>query len=519
MTAAVVVGIFLAVCTYFACSWFANYISVLNYTSEEAVERNISKAFSDLEDYIEENHAKATDTELLRKWTEDQGYTYLYIWDENAVVLDIGWAVGTDTETDTSDSIVYELAPIGNGKRINRETFKEDLQNRIIDFEDGEYYVYIDIYRQEHWFEVMDVVSLSLSFMVLLFFLLFYHSRIVKRITSLAAEVGRVRDGDLDYHIVGSSNDEISLLAESVDDMRNAILQKHRSEKEAWEANSQLITSMSHDIRTPLTSMIGYLDIIEGRKYEDQEALERYISSCREKAFQLKDLSDKLFQYFLVFGNKQNAQELELMDANILFQQLLSEHCAEIISYGYKVEFFYNIPEVSVRIDISGLQRLFDNIFSNIMKYADKQEVVCIYAETEGDYVKILAINGMPEEVKKVESTRIGLKTCEKICSDLGGEFSYDEQDRMFTVRVLLPIAQVTEEEIKAEATESADATEEIIFADKSEEKKDPGAASLEVDDRNTAGSDIDTERNSGVEADGERKPEEGTGEPDFPVQ
>lgn len=505
MTAAVVVGIFLAVCTYFACSWFADYISVLNYTSEEAVERNINRAFADLEDYIEEKHAKATDTEILRKWAEDQEYTYLYIWDENAVVLDVGWAVGTDAETETSDSVVYESVPIGSGKRIDRELFKENLQNRIIKFEDGEYYVYIDVYRQEHWFEVMDIVSLSLSFLVLLFSLLFYHSRVVNRITSLAAEVGRVRDGDLDYHIVGSRNDEISLLAESVDDMRNAILQKHRSEKEAWEANSQLITSMSHDIRTPLTSMIGYLDIIEGRKYEDQEALDRYISSCREKAFQLKDLSDKLFQYFLVFGNKQNVQDLELMDANILFQQLLSEHCAEIISYGYKVEFFYNIPEVSVRIDISGLQRLFDNIFSNIMKYADKREVVCIYAETEGDFVKILAINGMPEEVKKVESTRIGLKTCEKICSDLGGEFSYDEQDRMFTVRVLIPVAEVTEEELQAETTGAADESEEIISEDMSEDKQESGAPGSEPDDGNTAGSETNTERKSGVAADDER--------------
>lgn len=514
MTAAVVAGIFLAVCTYFACGWFANYISVLNYTSEEAIERNINKAFNDLEECIEEKHLKATDTKQLRKWAEDQGYTYLYIWDENSVVLDVGWAVGTDTETDVTDSVVYESVPLGNGKRIDKDNYDQDLQNRIIEFEDGEYYVYIDVYRQEHWFEVMDVVSLSLSFLVLLFFLLFYHSRVVKRITFLAAEVGRVRDGDLDYHIVGSRNDEISLLAESVDDMRNAILQKHRSEKEAWEANSQLITSMSHDIRTPLTSMIGYLDIIEGKKYEDQATLDRYISSCREKAFQLKDLSDKLFQYFLVFGNKQNMQELELMDANILFQQLLSEHCAEIISYGYRVEFFYNIPEVSVYIDISGLQRLFDNIFSNIMKYADKKEVVCIYAETEGDFVKILAINGMPEESKKVESTRIGLKTCEKICSDLGGEFSYDEQDRMFTVRVLLPVAEVPEAEMKDAPAAAENEPGKNAAADRQDEKQEEcpegpeasdciehaGKEAFSSSDRNNSGKKDDEQDN--VDAD-----------------
>ena len=270
----------------------------------------------------------------------------------------------------------------------------------------------------------------------------------------MASEVEMVSAGQLDKEIQSIRNDEIGTLAASVNTMRNSIIEKHNNEKEAWAANNQLITSMSHDIRTPLTSLIGYLDIIEGKKYDSQETLDKYISSCREKAFQLKDLSDKLFQYFLVFGNKENDMNLERFDASILFQQLLSEHCAEIISYGYKVEFYFNIPEVEIMADVSALRRLFDNIFSNIMKYADKRENVCIYAETENNQIKVLAINGMPEEAKKVESTRIGLKTCEKICSDQGGQFSYDEQERIFTVRILLPIVEAQETETDKSADE-----------------------------------------------------------------
>ena len=105
--------------------------------------------------------------------------------------------------------------------------------------------------------------------------------------------------------------------------MRLSIIQKHQREKEAWDANSQLVTSMSHDIRTPLTSMIGYLDIIKSEKYQSAEELERYISSCREKAFQLKELSDKLFQYFLVFNSGENEKHLEVFDANVLLTQIL----------------------------------------------------------------------------------------------------------------------------------------------------------------------------------------------------
>ena len=65
-----------------------------------------------------------------------------------------------------------------------------------------------------------------------------------------------------------TDNDEIGRLAESVDAMRDSIVDRLNSEKKAWDANTQLITAMSHDIRTPLTSLIGYLDIIGTGKYK-----------------------------------------------------------------------------------------------------------------------------------------------------------------------------------------------------------------------------------------------------------
>ena len=82
-------------------------------------------------------------------------------------------------------------------------------------------------------------------------------------------------------------------------------MDRMNSERAAQEANNQLITSMSHDIRTPLTSLIGYLDIISGHKYKNEQELQKYIGSCSDKAVQLKDLSDKLFQYFLVYNNEE----------------------------------------------------------------------------------------------------------------------------------------------------------------------------------------------------------------------
>ncbi|NLD10800.1 MAG: HAMP domain-containing histidine kinase, partial [Clostridiales bacterium] len=275
-----------------------------------------------------------------------------------------------------------------------------------------------------------------------------------RRVITLSDDVRKISEGDLKRNIATVHNDEIGKLAGSVDTMRNAILEKMDNEKAAWDANTQLITSMSHDIRTPLTSLIGYLDIIEGKKFNSYEELDKYIASCREKAFQLKDLSDKLFQYFLVFGNKDQGKNMEKLDAGILFQQILVEHVAEAISYGNNINLQYNIPEqVMVETDISSLRRLFDYLFSNIMKYANTKFAVEVKADVIRDKIKIVLQNHIWDEAKKVESTKIGVKTCKKICEDMNGTFKAMEEEKIYTTEILFPIVEGDEEEPEDEAS------------------------------------------------------------------
>lgn len=449
MTAAVMIGILLAGGMYFLCTVVEEYTVNNIYLSKETIKKEADEAYADLESYIKENDLKATDTKELSKWVKEQKYIYFFVYDNYYNVFEAGWwvnesaEVGTGELGDGQDTFTNNSAvPENTQARIDESTFDTDESNRVVEFADGKYYTYIDIYKYRQFQDIMDLVTLGLSFLTLLAVVLLYNKSTLLRISRLASEVRQISDGDLDSEIHHRHNDEIGTLAISVDNMRNSIIQKHQNEKDAWEANTQLITAMSHDIRTPLTSMIGYLDIIEGEKFGSEEELKKYISSCRDKAFQLKDLSDKLFQYFLVFGNKETEKSLESFDASILFQQLLAEHGAEIISYGYKVDLQFNLPEVSVMGDISGLRRLFDNVFSNVMKYADKKFPVGISAEENKGKIFIHVTNHIPQEVKKVESTRIGLKTCEKICADLNGMFIYNEEENTFSVSISFPIVE-----------------------------------------------------------------------------
>ena len=408
------------------------------YLSDEAVARNINTAYKDFREYIQENNLKSTDTDKLQAWIKNNDYTYLMIFDNFRVSFDGGWEVNAFTaeEDDGEDHSSGEEEAV---KRITPETFEQDLKNRILSFADGDQYVFIDIYREQHLYRIFDVAEIVLGVGIVIATLLVYNASLVRRISKVSQYAKSVAGGDLGSTINASANDEIGRLATNVDTMRSSLIQRLINEKEAWDKNSELITAMSHDIRTPLTSLIGYLDIIESGKYQSEEEAMKYVAASRDKAFQLKDLSDKLFQYFLVFGSKGAEKDLEVYDAGILVQQLLSEHAAELINYGFNVEFDYKIPEgVEIEADVSGLKRLFDNLFSNILKYADKNMDVEVKGDIQGEKIVVVLRNGIREDSRNVESNKIGLKTCEKICKDMGGDFIYADEENVFTVNVTL---------------------------------------------------------------------------------
>ena len=430
---------------------FQSFVVDKYYLSEDAVARNEDEAFESLEKTIKSHNMKSTDTELLQRWVKDQEYTYLVVSDNFSIAFDGGWSISTtptpteDVTTDQSD-IDYD----NDSERITLDTFQQDTKNRIVQFEDGPFYVYINVYREEYFYRMMMIVRIALCVLTLIGIIMIYNGRVLGRIVRLSQEVEEVTSGNLTADIAGTANDEIGSLANNVDTMRNYIIKRLQSEKEAWDKNSELITAMSHDIRTPLTSLIGYLDIIESGKYQSKDEEKRYIESCRDKALQLKDLSDKLFQYFLVFGSKGAEKNLEVFDAGILLQQIISEHSAELINYGFNIDLDYRIPiegessdnKMEIEADISGLRRLFDNLFSNLTKYADKNTAIRISAvpDEEGRNIVVRIINGVLTESRRVESNKIGLKTCEKICRDMGGSFYYQDEGQLFTVRMNLPV-------------------------------------------------------------------------------
>ena len=397
----------------------------------------VNERFEDLNEYIVENNVEGENTEALQAWVRKQSYTEITVSDRTGEIYTGGWVASTVRDSSASGENNSDSTTL----KKDIPTEGEDLYNRTVRFLDKEYYVYIDVYMEYRWKGIMDNVKLLLAALIFLIIVLVYNKRVLQRIIKLSDDVNRIRAGEMDLEIEHGTPDEIGALAADIDMMRTSVLERMNSERAAQDANNQLITSMSHDIRTPLTSLIGYLDIIAGHKYKSEEELQRYISSCSDKAVQLKGLSDKLFQYFLVYNSEAQERELEEMDAGILFQQFMIEHISELTQYGFEVELMDEIPEnVMIDTETSAMQRLFDNLFSNIMKYASRDYPIVITAEVIEKQIKIILKNHVTEDAGKVESTKIGVKTCKKIVGDLGGTFRALEEDGVYKTIILFNI-------------------------------------------------------------------------------
>lgn len=422
--------------------------------SESVKTEAVNERFENLNEYIVEKNVEGDDTDKLQEWVRTQAYTEVIVSDRTGELYSGGWVASTSRLSEAAGANNSDSTTLKKDIPIEGE----DLFNRTVRFLDKDYFVYINVYLEYRWKAVLDNVKLFLSSLIFLILVLVYNSRVLRRIIDLSDKVNRIRAGEMDLEIDAGEQDEIGALASDIDMMRNAVLEKMNSEKAAQEANNQLITSMSHDIRTPLTSLIGYLDIIAGHKYKTEEELQRYISSCNDKAVQLKGLSDKLFQYFLVYNNEAQKRELEEFDIGILFQQFMIEHISELTQYGYEVELTDEIPEnVMIETETSAMQRLFDNLFSNIMKYADSSYPIVITAEIIQNQVKIVLKNHITEDAGKVESTKIGVKTCKKIVDDLGGTFRALEEDGIYKTVILFRIKEIRDQAEEKPADETGD--------------------------------------------------------------
>jgi K+-sensing histidine kinase KdpD len=226
--------------------------------------------------------------------------------------------------------------------------------------------------------------------------------------------------------------------------MRNTILQKVEERERAWQANSDLLTSMTHDIRTPLTTLLGYMEILENDNSNLTEDQRAYIRVCTQKAEQIKGLSDKLFLYFWAFNRAETGcdAESEPYEAALLFEQLIGDYIPAMEAAGLTISTDISAisPADVVRVRIDCLRRVTDNVFDNMTKYADRRDPVTILAVREEKSISLSFSNTASPSETYFSGTRIGVKTCINMMEMMKGQFHTHTDGDTFTATLILPL-------------------------------------------------------------------------------
>ena len=409
---------------YFVCSFLGGELVERVWRAPTQAENRLNSHIRSFREFVEENAVSSTDAASIGSWNREHPDVRLTVNGRNTIL-----------NTDSSTAEITQ-SDSGLSLRLDDHTGYQFPVN----FSDGAYTVSIYDHSETRLYNIVNIASIVISAAVFLLLMVLYERHVTFSILRLSRQVRQVSRGDLQQRILPPTRDEIGQLAEDVDAMRLSILDKLRREEDAWKANTDLITAISHDVRTPLTALMGYLDILSDPSLPP-EAQRAYLDICRSNALRLKDLTDELFGFFLVFGNQTPEQNLEYFDAAMLMEQLFLEAREELTGQGFAIDLeLPNDLQGSLQVDLGHLRRVFDNLFSNLRKYADPGDPITIRVTAGQNLLEITIINAILTGAPRVESNKIGLKTCEKLLAALGGSFRQSRTADTFTAEVTLPL-------------------------------------------------------------------------------
>ena len=403
-----------------AVDWIYNVVY-----SDEKYEQDITDMLQSLQDYVQEEQVTEDNIKQLVNWVRKQKNVYVTFYRDIDELLGPFMANSGDEpyEVDTEYESMYYTINLYDGTPI-----KVQLE------------VYLDM-NYMYWVDVAMYVTGGIVFLLLLLLMIHHKIRYINRLES---ELKILGGGNLEYPITIKGNDEITSLAEGITALKNGFLEEQQMKAEAEKANMELVTAMSHDLRTPLTSLIGYLELLNMHRYENEEQLQKYLEYCRKKAFQIKKVSDRLFEYFLVYGREEKGLQLQKIPSVELAEDLCNGQFFDWQDRGGTIDCQIGELPGAVQVDSEYMQRVMDNLLSNLKKYGDPAYPLQIQIDEHQDMLHILLKNHVLEQKNQIESTQIGLKTCRRIIENHGGTFAWrtDTQKNTFTIEMELPLAK-----------------------------------------------------------------------------
>ena len=391
------------------------------FSREEVQQRIATEQLADLQAYIDEHQLASTDWKEIDEWSHRHRNTMLGFYREG-------------------EEPYFSMPRIYQGREDAQPGGQfqpfEWLSFNSVRFSDGEAAVALYYNGVNAYYGIGCEILLGVVIVLFPVFFLFGSRKIIRYIVQLSEEIQAMEGGDLDHPITIRGADELTTLARCLDSMRITLRTQQQEEAEASAKVKSLITEMSHDLRTPLTTLLLYTEILRSHKYDGKAQENDYLNKIDTKARQIKQLSDNLFEYALV-----TRDTVVTLDPPARFSAILEEPLTDLIDHlqqrGFlcRLELGSDDPLLTVRSQY--VRRILDNVTSNILKYADPQQEICIRFVREADKAGLTFRNGTLPVPPSAESTKVGLTSMETMMDKMHGVFRVEQGSGWFRVTLL----------------------------------------------------------------------------------
>lgn len=286
----------------------------------------------------------------------------------------------------------------------------------------------------------------TIGFLLVFFFCLFLFYRrerqryIAAELRQLIRETGMIASGQLDYRLEEREAAGLGELAARINQIAVQARQAALEERRAEQIKNELVTNVAHDLRSPLTSIIGYLNLIHEDEYRDEVELRAYIQIVYAKAQRLHGVLNDLFEYTYV-QNKEILVNTESINIEEMMNQLVVQHRLEAEEAGMHMRTFITSENPVIPGDGNKIARVFENLIQNAIRYGKEGKYIdltvrdtCQTVEVEvKNYGKTIPSVDLPyifERFYRVEKSRseftggsgLGLAIAKGIVQLHGGE-------------------------------------------------------------------------------------------------
>ncbi|WP_202973823.1 HAMP domain-containing sensor histidine kinase [Lysinibacillus parviboronicapiens] len=275
----------------------------------------------------------------------------------------------------------------------------------------------------------------------------------VKSFNRIKEGVEQIKNGDLLHRIEVDGKGEFSRLASNINSITDGLKKSVDSEIKSERLKTELITNVSHDIRTPLTSIITYVDLLKIEN--DPEIIAEYVDVLDQKSKRLKLLTDDLFEAAKASSGSIPVQ-LERIDIVSLLRQGIGEMGEKIEASSLDFKLANPTEKVYVKADGKLLWRSIENLFSNIFKYAQPASRVYIDVEDLGNEILVtfknisayelnISVDELMERFKRGDESRssqgsgLGLSIAESLIHIQHGKFLVQVDGDLFKAMIYLP--------------------------------------------------------------------------------